>query len=276
MNSNLIALLTDFGIDDPYVGIMKGIISEIAPTTQLIDLTHQIPPGDIQRGAFVLWQAAKDLPEGTVFLCVIDPGVGSERKAIIMETGGQTFIGPDNGLFSYLLYNSQFNCWELSNPQYQRTSSSVTFHGRDIFAPAAAHASKSISGGQFGPPVNSIHNLSVPTLNLIESSITGEILSWDHFGNLFTSIGLFTYQNEVLSYKSWIENSEISIRDISAIRIKVNDQNLPFVKTFASVNKGTSAGLIGSTGLLEIVANQTSAKSLLGLEKGSVVTLSWE
>jgi len=276
MKSKLIALLTDFGNDDPYVGIMKGVISDLAPNTHLIDITHQIPAGDIQRGAFVLWQTAQDFPTGTIFLSVIDPGVGSDRRAIIVEIGDQTFIGPDNGLFSYLLYKSQFAGWELSNPQYQRTTSSATFHGRDIFAPAAAYAAKSISGDQFGPKLESLTTLRKPVLHIYDEFFTGEVLSHDHFGNLFTSLGHFKYQNESLVYHSWIDKTELAIEDMSSIRVKANDQNLPLVKTFASVAPGTCAGLIGSTGLLEIVANQASAKSLLGLEVSTAVTLSWE
>jgi S-adenosylmethionine hydrolase len=276
MNSKTIALITDFGIDDPYVGIMKGIMSELSPNTPLIDITNTIPPGDIQRGAFVLWQAAQDFPRGTIFLCVVDPGVGTERKPIFLQTGDQIYIGPDNGLFSYLLYKSDFTCWELSNPEYQRKNSSATFHGRDVFAPAAAYAARSISGTQFGPQVTSLNKLPKPTLSNNERSLTGEILSQDHFGNLFTSLGRFEYKNDSLHYRSWIDNVKIQINDHTKIRIRVNDQRLPLVRTFASIGSGICAGLIGSTGLLEIVANQSSAKSLLGIEKGTSMSLVWE
>lgn len=276
MNSRTIALLTDFGLEDPYVGIMKGIISDLSPGTPLIDITHLIPPGDIQRGAFILWQASRDFPKGTVFLCVVDPGVGTERKAVYLQTRDQIFIGPDNGLFSYLLYNSEFTCWELSNLDYQKTNSSSTFHGRDIFAPATAFASSSVSGDQFGSQVKSLNNLSKPILKHNESSLEGEILSWDHFGNLFTSLGEFKYQDNSLHYKSWIDDGEILINNISQMRIQVNDHQLPFIRTFGSVGPGSCAGLVGSTGLLEIIANQSSAEDLLGLEKGDPVLLSWD
>jgi len=276
MKSKTIAILTDFGIEDPYVGIMKGIISEISPDAPIIDITNQIPPGDIQRGAFILWQASQDFPKGTVFLCVVDPGVGTERKAVFLQTRDHILIGPDNGLFSYLLYGSSFKCWELSNPNYQRKSSSATFHGRDIFAPAAAFAAKSISGDQFGSRVSSPNRLPEPILTYNESSLTGEILSRDHFGNLFTSLGQFKYQNESLRFVSWIDESELTISDKSKIRIRVNEKELPLVQTFSSIDPGSCAGLVGSSGLIEIVANQTSAKDLLGLEKGNPVILSWK
>ncbi len=276
MNSKTIALITDFGIDDPYVGIMKGIISELSPDSPLIDITNTIPPGDIQRGAFVLWQAVQDFPKGTIFLCVVDPGVGTERKPIFLHTGDQIYIGPDNGLPSYLLYKSNFTCWELSNPEYQRENSSTTFHGRDIFAPAAGYAAISISGNQFGPQLTSLNKLPKPTLSNNERSLAGEILSQDHYGNLFTSLGVFEYKNDSLHYRSWIDNGKLQIDDPTKIRIRVTDQQLPLVRTFASIGSGMSAGLIGSTGLLEIVANQSSAKTLLGIEKGTSVSLVWE
>ena len=275
MKSKTIAIITDFGIEDPYVGIMKGIISDISPDAPLIDITNQVPPGDIQRGAFILWQASQDFPKGTVFLCVVDPSVGTERKAVFLQTRDHIFVGPDNGLFSYLLYGSKFKCWELSNPNYQQKSSSATFHGRDVFAPAAAFAAKSISGDQFGSQVRVPNRLPKPILTFNESSLAGEILSWDHFGNLFTSLGLFKYQNESLRLVSWIDEGVLSINNISKIRIRVNEKELPLVQTFSSIDPGSCAGLVGSSGLIEIVANQTSAKDLLGLEKGNLVLMSW-
>jgi len=276
MKSKTIALLTDFGNEDPYVGIMKGIVSDLSPGSPLVDITNQIPPGDIQRGAFVLWQASQDFSKGTVFLCVVDPSVGTDRKAVFLQTRDQIFIGPDNGLFSYLLFESEFTCWELSNPDYQRKILSATFHGRDIFAPAAAYAARSISGDQFGSQVTLLNKLPKPLLTINESSLAGEILSQDHFGNLFTSLGLFNYQNDSLHYGSWIDDGELIISNISRIRIRVNDQDLPLVLTFGSIDPGSCAGLVGSTGLLEIVANQSSAKDLLGLEKGNPVLLFWD
>lgn len=276
MNSKTIALITDFGLEDPYVGIMKGIITDLSPGTPMIDITHHIPPGDIQRGAFVLWQSSRDFPKGTVFLCVVDPGVGTERKAILLKSRDQIFIGPDNGLFSYLLYNSEFTCWELSNPDYQKTNSSSTFHGRDIFAPAAAYAASSVSGDQFGPQMKSLKKLSKPILKYNKSSLEGEILSQDHFGNLFTSLGEFMNQDKSLHYRSWIDDSEKLFNNISQMRIQVNDHQLPFIRTFGSVDPGSCAGLVGSTGLLEIIANQSSAEDLLGLKKGDPVLLSWD
>lgn len=276
MKPTCIAMITDFGLDDPYVSIMKGIITSITPEIPLIDITHQIPLGDIQRGAFVLWQASRDFPKGTIFLCVVDPGVGTGRKSVYLKSGDQIFIGPDNGLFSYLLYNAHFSCWELSNPEFQRPNSSITFHGRDIFSPAAAYAARSITGDQFGSRLDNLSKLPQPVLIINAKSLKGEIISRDHFGNLFTSLGTFEYKNNNLYFRSWLDGSEIIINNASQLLIEVNDQQLPLVQTFSSINPGSCAGLIGSTGLLEIAANHSSARALLGLEKDDPVILSWD
>jgi S-adenosylmethionine hydrolase len=276
MKPQLIALLTDFGTSDPYVGIMKGIIVGISPGTRLIDLTHHIPPGDIQRGAFALWQSSLDLPLGTIFLAVVDPGVGTERKALCLDCDGQRFIGPDNGLFSFLLYRKEYHAWELSNPAYQLSSPGATFHGRGIFAPAAAYAANGIAGEKFGNPVESIQRLPVPRLELEGKSLSGEVLSTDIFGNLFTSLGRFQSNDSWdLILGSWVDQTKCKIKDRSRVEILVKDKTLPLVKTFAAIPEGNCAGLIGSTGLLEIVCNRGSAKEFLDLKRGDAVLLQW-
>ncbi len=276
MIQSLIALLTDFGSSDPYVGIMKAVISGISPDTHLIDLTHQVPLGGIQRGAFVLWQSALDLPEGTIFLAVVDPGVGTDRKGIFLYCNNQSFIGPDNGLFSYLVYGHQYQAWELSNPAYQLSSPSSTFHGRDIFAPAAAYAAQGISGDLFGNAVKSLVELPEPQLLISDNSLSGEVLSEDQFGNLFTSLGRFrTTLSGDLTLESWINQIKCKVEDQEQMQLNVNNQSLTVVKTFAKVPEGTCAAVIGSTGLLEIVCNQGSAAKLSGIKRGDTVHLSW-
>jgi len=275
MKPVMIALLTDFGIDDPYVGIMKGIIKEIAPGAEFIDLTHQIPAGDIQRGAFVLWQSARDLPPGTIFLSVVDPGVGTNRRAVYLQREGQIFIGPDNGLFSYLFYNASFTAWELSNPEYQLTGPSTTFHGRDIFAPGAAYAALGITGSQFGDEIKSLTRLADPIFSRNENSIQGEIISKDRFGNLFTSLGILKYSNNMLKLNSWITGETFSIPDTTKIVIQTNQHKLTLVKTYCSVPENMAGGIIGSTGLLEIITNHGSAAETLSLKRGDPVILSW-
>ncbi len=276
MSKKIIALLTDFGIDDPYAGIMKGVITGINTDARLIDLSHQIPPGDIQRGAFVLWQAAQDFPTGTIFLCVVDPGVGTSRKGIILQCNGQSFIGPDNGLFSYVTVNKTFSAWELSNPEFQLDNPTNTFHGRDIFAPAAAYCSLGTSGPEFGKSIQNIVQLPPPEISFKKNKLVGEVISFDRFGNTFTSLGQFYLADKILKFSSWITSLEVQINDPTNLNIQVNDQYLPFVTTFGAIPNGACAGLIGSTGLLEIVANQHSARSLLNLELGIRIILEWK
>ena len=276
MKPPIIALITDFGTSDPYVGIMKGILAGISPETIFIDLTHHIPPGNIQRGAFVLWQSSLDLPQGTVFLAVVDPGVGTERKAICLVCDGQRFIGPDNGLFSYLLYGKEYQAWELSNPAYQLSSPGTTFHGRDIFAPAAAYAANGIWGDKFGNAVKSIQCLPEPRLVKKGSSLSGEVISTDKFGNIFTSLGRFQSTDSWdLILSSWINHINCKIKDRTHVEIILKGKTLSLVKPFAMVPEGTCAGLIGSTGLLEIVCNQGSAAKLLSLKRGDEIILRW-
>jgi len=207
---------------------------------------------------------------------VVDPGVGTERKAICLDCAGQRFIGPDNGLFSFLLYGKEHHAWELSNPAYQLSTPGSTFHGRDIFAPAAAHAANGIPGEKFGNPVKSIKRLTEPRLELGGNSLSGEVLSSDRFGNLFTSLGRF-HSNDSwdLILSSWINQIKCKIKDRSYVEILVKDKSLPLVKTFSSIPEGNCAGLIGSTGLLEIVCNRGSVKNILGLKRGDPILLRW-
>ena len=274
MTANLIVLLTDFGDKDPYVGIMKGVISQIGPDLRLIDLSHQIPPGDIQEGAFHLWQAIEFFPPGTVFLAVVDPGVGTIRKGLFLKYGNQVLIGPDNGLFTYLTYKTDTTAWELTNPEYQLPNPSHTFHGRDIFAPAAANAALGTAGNLFGKAVHSLINLPRPLCQLDNNQLKGEVVSIDQFGNLITSLGQFEDKGNFLRFNSWIETLSRDIPKSSTIVLDQTPSSLPLVSTFTDIPHASCAGLIGSSGLLEIAAHQSSAANLLGLSRGDKITLS--
>ena len=276
MSKKIITLITDFGIDDPYAGIMKGVITGINPDARLIDLSHQIPLGDIQRGAFVLWQAAQDFPPGTTFLCVVDPGVGTGRKGIFLQCDKQSFIGPDNGLFSYVTMNKKISAWELSNPKFQLADPTNTFHGRDIFAPAAAYVSLGTPGPDFGNSIQNIIQLPHLELSFDKNKLIGEVISFDRFGNTHTSLGQLFFKDNILYFSSWISSLKLIIEDTTSLKILVNDQHLPVVTTFGTIPSGACAGIIGSTGLLEIVANQDSARSLLNLKLGTRIILEWK
>lgn len=268
----IIALLTDFGEVDPYVGIMKGVIRTIAPMCSLLDISHQIPLGGIRRAAFAIWQSSPYFPEGTVFLCVIDPGVGTARKPVIVQDSKHIYIGPDNGMFTYL---KDTKAWELSNPKYQ-LGKSTTFHGRDIFAPAAAHVANGISPQAFGNPVPALTRFTLPRLvaGTEGMGFLGEILHADRFGNLITSLGQLYWENEKLILDPWVGNLDKQSIKTNKVFIRLNNgERLPLVKTFADISSGNYAGLIGSTGLVEIVANKESAEELSNLRPGDPVQL---
>jgi len=281
MKSPLIALTTDFGEQDPFVGIMKGVIASIAPGIPLVDITHAIPPGDVQRGAIVLWQSAPYFPPGTVFLSVVDPGVGTARKPIILYAHQQIFVGPDNGLFSYLLLEKEpSQAWELLNFSLANSSLSATFHGRDVFAPSAARAALGVYRSEFGPECPNLAQLPFPTLEFTSSGeLRGEIISTDRFGNLLTSLGRFLpTEDEQLHLFPWLKQAlpVVKFTPEKARVLLPAGQSLPLVETFAQVPSGQCAALVGSSGLLEIVANRQSAADILNLKLGERILLKFK
>jgi S-adenosylmethionine hydrolase len=275
-----IVLLTDFGNSDFFVGALKGVCASLSPGVPVIDITHDIPPGDIRHAAITLWQAIPYFPVGSVFCCVVDPGVGTSRRGMIAQSGGLTFVGPDNGVFSFVL-GKVFQAWELLNPDLRLQNIGSTFHGRDIFAPAAAYVVKGIPGSQFGPPIDP-QRIPEPRLILsVAGSIEGEILFDDHFGNVLTSIGCFQHLVEDrfklvpwLKEQPVLENSEFKLG--SHILQLSNGVELPWVNTFAEITWTDQAYLVGSSGLLEVVANRQSAKELTGLKSGDVIKLNFK
>lgn len=185
----VISLLTDFGISDEYVGVMKGVIWGIAPQAQLADITHEIQPQSVLQGALVLGRAYRFFPAGTVHLAVVDPGVGTSRRGIALRVGEQTFVGPDNGLFTIPLgLGESVEAVSLDNPVYQLPIVSRTFHGRDIFAPAAAHLANGVPLSAFGAPVTDPVRLNIPQPLRIGSTWQAEVLLVDAFGNLITNL----------------------------------------------------------------------------------------
>lgn len=274
----LIALLTDFGHEDPFVGIMKGVISNLSPQSRIIDITHSIPQGDIQRAAIGLWMASSYFPIGTVFLCVVDPGVGTDRKAIIIKDEKYTYIGPDNGIFSFVI-DGKYAAWELSNPGLQLTQPGSTFHGRDIFAPAAAHASNGFPGAEFGPSIHDVVRLRNPNLQIGSGRIYGEIIYRDQYGNLLTSLGRFKKSGgKKYTLDPWLDSSSdlsgklIIPQDQATLELP-NGRILSWVKTFAEISTGECGFLVGSTGLIEIAAFNRSAQELTKLSLGDPVIL---
>ncbi len=189
--NNNIALITDFGIDDIYVGVMKGVILTINPEASFIDLTHSVMPQNIRQASFLLKSSYKYFPKGTIFLCVVDPGVGSARKGLIIEAEGYYFVGPDNGIFSFLfnIANNQF-IYELKNNRYISQNISNTFHGRDIFAPAAAYLSNGTDANKFGNKLEKkgLVSSGSPIFEANNNACEFEIQHIDRYGNIITSI----------------------------------------------------------------------------------------
>jgi len=189
----IVTLMTDFGLSDAYVGMMKGVIIGIVPRAHLIDLTHDIPPQNVLSAAWILATAYRYFPQRTVHICVVDPGVGSSRQAIALHAGDWFFVGPDNGLFSYILMEQTIQtAVNLSNSNYHLPQVSATFHGRDLFAPVGAHLARGASINQLGTPIDpaTLQRLDIASPTRQETHIDAHIVHVDHFGNLITTIPL--------------------------------------------------------------------------------------
>lgn len=274
-----IAILTDFGISDPFVGIIKGVIAQTAPQALMVDLTHAVPPGDILRAAVYLWQAVPYFPSGTVFLCVVDPGVGTPRKALFITVSRQgkdfTFIGPDNGLFSFVL-EENFQSWEIDPGRLGVEKRSHTFHGRDIFAPAAAKAWLGANAAAFGLPAPDPVRLPQPRLAYSSTdALEGEVLFSDHFGNILTSLGSFEWEEgSVLPFKPWLKGAASRRFKLEELQVLLpSGERAHLARTFGDLQPQKWGAVVGSSGLIEIAVNQGSAADQLKLERGALVRL---
>ena len=269
-----VALLSDFGSRDVYVGVMKAVIARIHPPASTIDLTHQVPPGDARQGAFRLWQALPYLPHGAVILAVVDPGVGSSRRALAVQCRDFCCVGPDNGIFTYVLQGRS----DARAVEITQQSQSSTFHGRDIFAPAAALLASGMDVASLGPPVVDPVTIPWPRISRNESQkrLIGEALYADAFGNMVTSIGALTREGRILRLDPWVPGCPRLELPISGMSIKPgNGPELSLSRTFAEVPKGSPLAYIGSDRLLEIGVNQGSAAESLGLASGMNITIDW-
>src|SRR6266699_6658154 len=189
----IIALMTDFGLADGDVGVMKGVIAGICPDVHIIDITHDVDPQNIASGAWILASAYRFFPKNTVFVCVVDPGVGSSRRAIAVHAGDWFFVGPDNGLFRYILQEQPVHAVHLlSNPAYHLSYVSSTFHGRDIFAPVGAHLAQGISISEMGTMLDpsTLQRINIEPPARHGKNIDARIIHIDNFGNLITNVPL--------------------------------------------------------------------------------------
>lgn len=255
----LISLLTDFGTQDGFVGIMKGVILGINPSVSIVDLSHDVPPQDILTGALILRSALAFFPPGTIHVAVVDPGVGSARRAIIVEIAASFLVSPDNGLLSLAApAESVRRVIHLTNSRYFLPHVSQTFHGRDIFAPVAAHLSHGIPLEDFGPAGTTMERLALPVVECLPHKLTGSVIALDRFGNVVTNItavDLLPFPKERLSVS------------IGPVRIH------GLVSTYASAPVNAVTALLNSWGLLEIAVRNGSAAQQLGVQRGSAVVV---
>jgi S-adenosylmethionine hydrolase len=238
---------------------MKGVILEKAPEARLVDISHEIPSQDIMAGSWVLKNSAMLFPSGTVHLVVIDPGVGTPRKPVALQVKDQFFVGPDNGIFSLLTEEYDFKAVELTNSSFWRSNPSKTFHGRDIFAPVAAHLFKGVDLTELGTPLDDLetYRWAVPIAD--KDGIQGWIIHIDKFGNLVTNIS-DSLIDEVIKRK--------------ATKLYVGNTILDEItETFGSVPEGEPVAYIGSAGMLEIAINKGNAQEMLGVQKGAQISL---
>ena len=255
----IIALLTDFGLRDHYAGTMKGVILGICPDATLVDLSHDVPPHDVLAGALELAAAYKYFPVGTIFLAVIDPGVGSARRGLAAEAGAYRFVGPDNGVLSIAIEEATPRAVvELTDRRYARPTVSRTFEGRDRFAPAAAWLAKGVALTALGRPAGSMARVAPPLPVAVGDRLDGEVVRVDRFGNLISNIDRKTFDQFVGPSGQGV--SCVAGHEIPAI-----------VSTYADVGAGELCALFGSTDHLEIAARGSSAAEATGQGRGAPV-----
>jgi len=253
----VITLLTDFGDRDGFVGTMKGVILSINPSARIIDIAHDIPSGDIHTGAFVLSRSYSYFPENTIHVVVIDPGVGTKRRALCVHAGAQYFVGPDNGVLKWIFKdNPDAKVVELTQQNYFLSTISHTFHGRDIFAPVAAYLSSGIAIGNFGHAVQDYVKGTWPKYIVSAKKISGEIIHVDRFGNLISNIAAKDFKLHEFEY--------IKLPGHSINKINNSYDRMP-------VNQ--AAAIIGSHGFVEIAVKNNSAAQMLNYSKGTTIEL---
>ncbi len=276
---NIIAILTDFGLQDIYVGVMKATMLKICPEARIVDITHAIQPQNVQEAAFALLNSYHFFPQGTTFCVVVDPGVGSARLPIALKTPAYQFIAPDNGVLSYALAHQAgaYRAVKLENPRYQAERISHTFHGRDIFSPAAAHLARDADVfDDLGASLEKIDTFPLPSLSYARQRLSGEVMHIDHFGNIITSIGAF----------DWIDDQTLALapmwqRGIPALQLAARQAHVTIhshtvhgiSRAYHEAPLGSILAQIDSNGFLEIGANHDNAAARLDVQLGDKVML---
>lgn len=262
----LLTLTTDFGTSDGYIGAMKGAIASVDPRIAVHDLTHEIPPQGVREAAFALYRAVPFWPSGTVHCVVVDPGVGTERRPIAVATRDeQVLVGPDSGLFTLFcppFVEVEPVAVELTERRWWRAEEpSATFHGRDVFAPVAAHLARESAAGSidlasYGSPIDAVQRFDMPVPKESSDAYRGEVVHVDHFGNVVTNLP-----------EGWVRRA-----GGSAV-VEAGGKTIPVVRTYGDVEVGTLCALVGSSGWLEVSEREGSAAERLGLAAGIPVVL---
>ncbi|GAB6065846.1 S-adenosyl-l-methionine hydroxide adenosyltransferase family protein [Aquifex pyrophilus] len=245
----VIALLTDFGTKDGFVGAVKGVILSINPSVQIVDITHEVNSFDILEGALILKAHYSYFPEGSIFVCVVDPGVGSERRGIVVKTKKYIFVGPDNGIFDLVLREEkEFETYLIENERFTLPRRNNTFHGRDVFAPVSAYLSRGVRPELIGRKIEYTFRLDIPGVKEEEDYVEGVILYFDKFGNGITNVPCGKYREG----------------EFRGDRFKV-------VNFFLEGERDKLNGVCGSFGLMELFVPLGSARERFGLKKGEKV-----
>ncbi len=256
--SGIITLITDFGLSDPYVGMMKGVILSINPDARLVDISHQVRAGSILQAASLIRETFPFFPTGTVHVAVVDPGVGSERRPIGLHAGGHFFVGPDNGIFWPVMDDhNRARVVHLVESKFFHSPVSHTFHGREVFAPVAAHLSQGVDLAVIGPTISDPSELHIPKLQKKGQTLCGQITRVDNFGNLITNVhrkdlGLF-----LKSYQPVIKVGDLVVKKLSRI--------------YADAEEGEPLALINSSDWLEVAVNLGRASDYLGLQTRDII-----
>ena len=252
---SVITLLTDFGLRDAFVGTMKGVILGICPEARIVDLSHGIAPQRVDEGAFVLRTAYPYFPAGTVHVAVVDPGVGGARRVLIVETPGCRFVGPDNGIFAHVYAReTDIRVVSVIEPRFMLPEISNTFHGRDVFAPVAAHLALGAPVSDFGPEIDDFVSGTVTEPVAHEGGITGRVLHIDRYGNIITDIGDSLFLETTREKRFRIRLADLALDRVSA--------------SYDEAAAGASLAILDSAGLLEIAVNGGSAAETLGVSTG--------
>jgi len=286
----VITLLTDFGNQDAYVGIMKGVIAGINPFANIIDICHSVPPQDIFSGAYLLYSSYKYFPKKTIHVAVVDPGVGSRRDIVCVETKDYFFLVPDNGILSFIIQDEKpKSIFRITNNKYFLPSPSNTFHGRDVFAPVAAHLSLGVKPQKMGIKINQLEQLDIPKpVHKKTGQVEGQIIHIDRFGNLISNITkehLMQHDHSQSLFKTQMKEITLPISlpsqggDEGGVKINLKclettigkKKILGLSKTYTDVKPGEPLVLFGSAGFLEVSINQGNAQKYFRVDRGNKI-----